>query len=137
MNKLHEYFGNWDYEEVDRSLENKLSKLCIGPERRQELLNMPCKSYEILFGIDEKKLKSLLERISLDELKGWNRTDGIDNSNWLECLEGLHKWINFERYKNKDQFEAFLNQIAVYGELGVPEVIEHENEYYVSGKWKT
>lgn len=137
MNEMHQVLGNMDNKRQDTSLEYKLSRLGIDDDRKKEIINMRCKYCNIPYEYKEEDLKSTLEIIDLDKLKGWDRADAVGKGNWLECLDGLHKQRNFDLYKNKGKFEEFLNAIEYCNELfGLPEVIEYEGEYFISGNGK-
>ncbi|WP_312652944.1 hypothetical protein [Aminipila sp.] len=137
MKELHEMVKQFKSISPNTSLEEKLSSICVDDDRKQELINTHCKQCNIPHEYKGENLKPFLKIIDLDKLVGWYRTDSIGKSNWLECLLGLHKQINFDLYKNKEEFEKFLYSIKYCDELyGLPEVIEYEGEYFIGGNGK-
>ena len=127
MKNMADIFKNDNYEEEDRSIEVKIKKLEISSERVEELRKINCKD---LPNIDYADKEMVVEDIELDKLVGWNRFD--NGKNWIENLANLHKFINFDRYKGKEEFEIFINMQSD----DLPSVIEYQNEYYVDGNGK-
>ncbi|MDO0821303.1 hypothetical protein [Desulfosporosinus nitroreducens] len=135
MSAIQEQFGCYQNLDIDRSIDNKLNILGINSERKALLKSIRCRIIEIPKDYDQGEYA--LEIIDLDDLNGYCRIVISNIENWLEGLDDLYKFVNFDRYKGKQQFEQFLNQIEnSMDTFGLPEVIELDGFYYIAGNGK-
>lgn len=123
-------FGNHS-EEIDRSLERKLELMGLDESFKIKLSEMPCDN------ICKKKKKHMGGmKISIEDIQGFNRAEMCEKINWLECLGELHHMKTFELCKNKEFFNKILTDIGWVNQLGAPEVILHNDKYYIGSDGK-
>lgn len=78
--------------------------------------------------------KSVKKTIFLKNVVGWNRHDGCDKSNWIDCLDGLHKMYILDRYNYKTFKELIKNPEKFNASF--PELSLIDNKLYIAGDGK-
>ncbi|WP_346209203.1 hypothetical protein [Aeromonas salmonicida] len=119
-------------ENLPREWSNKerLDLLLIDSDKQERIKGL---LFEKVNYDDSNRSPSYFKTIKLADLAGINRTDSVDD--WLALLFKLHKKINFEKYKDQDEFNKYVSSLSS-GNEDCPHVLEVNNKYYIDGNGK-